>query len=57
MKTEVYVIKFVCETAEDRRQIHDAVTEMHLDSTLTYPETIKYEATLESSELLEEQLT
>ena len=57
MKTEVYVIKFVCETAEDRKKIHDAVGQMDLDRTIThYPNTTQYEAMLEDSELLEEHL-
>ena len=55
MKTEIYTIKFVCETEEDRKKIHDAVSSI---AALEYEEnmgsfsTELSQATLERSGLL-----
>ena len=56
MKTEVYVIKFICETEEDREKIHDAVKKIATEIQKGFGTEVT-QATLETSELLEEQLT
>tara|TARA_R100000306_G_scaffold55703_1_gene53387 strand:- start:1031 stop:1201 length:171 start_codon:yes stop_codon:yes gene_type:complete len=56
MKTEVYVIKFICETEQDREKIHDAVKEIAEEFQNPFGTEVT-QAILESSDYLEEQLT
>ena len=56
MKTEVYVIKFICETEQDREKIHDAVKKIATEIQNPFGTEVT-RAILESSDYLEEQLT
>ena len=52
MKTEIYTIKFVCETEEDRKKIHDAIAALEYEENMGSFSTELSQATLERSDLL-----
>ena len=56
MKTEIYTIKFVCETEEDRKKIHDDIAALEYEENMGSFSTELSQATLERSDLLESLL-